>query len=52
MIFLVMTITILFCCFQVLLNLKAEANDKRLAAAIASITSGGVVFITGSKAVG
>ena len=44
---------VLFGCFQVLLNPEAGADDKRWATAItASIVSGGVGFITGSKAIG
>ena len=44
---------ILYSCFQILLNPEASSEDKKWATAIAaSIVSGGVGFITGSKAVG
>ena len=44
---------VLYCCFQVLLNPQASTDDKKWATAIAaSIVSGRIGFITGSKAVG
>ena len=44
---------VLYYCFQILLNPQASTDDKKWATAIAaSIVSGGIGFITGSKAVG
>ena len=43
----------LYFCIQILLNPQATTDDKKWATAIAaSIVSGGVGFITGSKALG
>lgn len=40
-------------CIQILLNPQATTDDKKWATAIAaSIVSGGVGFVTGSKALG
>lgn len=44
---------VLYYCLQILINPEASNDDKKWATAIsASIVSGGVGFITGSKAVG